>query len=289
MTPPTVAALLTVFNRKAHTLACLEALAAQGPAAGAEVRVVLVDDGSRDGTAAAVRERFPAVQVVDGSGQLYWNGGMRLAFATAMEGDPDFYLLLNDDTRLAPDALARLLATHAQKGGPGRPPCLVVGSTVDPGTGLQSYGGWTKGPWWNPAAFRLVAPGPEPLPCHTLNCNIALVPRDVAERAGNLDPAFTHSMGDIDYGLRALRAGCALWVAPGFLGECAANTGKGLWSEGALGPRELWKRLLGPKGLPPSEWGTFTSRHYGPFWPVHFAWPYAKAAGRALGLARRRR
>jgi len=282
VTVPRVHALLTAFNRKAETLACLERLAVQGRTAGADVRVVLVDDGSSDGTGDAVRQRFPEVRLLEGSGQLYWNGGMRLAFSVAMQEDPDFYLLVNDDTRLLPDALDRLLAAHAERTRTGARPCIVVGSTVDPGSGRQSYGGMLKGPRFNPGAFRMVEPGAEPLPCHTMNGNCALVPRDVARRVGNLDVAFTHSMGDIDYGLRALRAGCALWVAPGYLGECAANTGRGLWSERDLRPLDLWRRLLGPKGLPPSEWVIFTFRHYGPFWPLHFAWPYAKAGWKAL-------
>ena len=37
-------------------------------------------------TGAAVREAFPEVRVVEGSGQLYWNGGMRRAFEVAAPG-----------------------------------------------------------------------------------------------------------------------------------------------------------------------------------------------------------
>ncbi len=117
--------------------------------------------------------------------------------------------------------------------------------------------------------------------CDTCNFNCVLVPRDVAVRVGNLDAAFTHRMGDFDYGLRARHAGCSLWVAPGYVGECFANSGKGLWVEDAIGARELWRRLLGPKGLPPREWLVFTSRHFGPLWPAHFVWPYLKNAWRA--------
>jgi len=71
-------------------------------------------------------------------------------------------------------------------------------------------------------------------------------------------------------------------VAPGFAGECVGNSGQGLWVEASLGALELWGRLLGPKGLPPREWALFTSRHYGPFWPVYFGWPYLKHGWQAL-------
>ncbi len=273
---------MTVHNRRDQTLSCLERLAAQSRDLGAEIRVVLVDDASSDGTASAVRERFPEVRLVEGSGQLYWNGGMRRAFEVAMQDDPEFYLLLNDDTHLAAGALGRMLATHQERARSGEQACIVVGSTLDPESGRQSYGGWLRGPWFNPARFRIVEPGPTAKRCHTLNGNCVLIPRDVARRVGNLDPTFTHRMGDLDYGLRARRAGCSLWVAPGYVGECLENSGKGLWVEPSLGGREMWKRLLGPKGLPPREWGVFTYRHYGPFWPVNFAWPYVRYGWRTL-------
>lgn len=282
---PLVQVLLTVHDRRRETLACLERLTAQAREAAAEVRVVLVDDGSRDGTGQAVRAAFPEVRVVEGSGQLYWNGGMRRAFEVAAQDDPDFFLLLNDDTHLLPGALARLLATHRALTAEGEGACVVVGATVDPETGLQSYGGWRQGPRLNPARLTLVPPAEAPQRCDTMNGNCVLVPRAVAARVGNLDAAFTHRMGDLDYGFRATRAGCRLWIAPGYAGECLANSGRGLWVEAALGARERWRRLLGPKGLPPAEWLVYTSRHCGPLWPAHFAWPYLKNGWQSLARA----
>lgn len=280
--PPSVAVLMTVHDRKAQTLACLEQVAAQRPDAAVEISVVLVDDGCTDGTAGAVRDRFPDVLVVAGSGHLYWNGGMRRAFEVAMGADPDHYLLLNDDTHLLPGALRTLLATHAALAQTEGRPCLVVGSTVDPLTGKHSYGGWRRGGWLTPVRLELIAPGPAPKPCDTLHGNCVLVPREVVKRIGNLDAAFTHSMGDLDYGFRAARAGCGLWIAPGYLAQCVANTGKGLFVDAALPAREQWRRILGPKGLPPSEWLTFTSRYGGPLWPLNFCWPYVKIWWNAL-------
>jgi len=224
--------------------------------------------------------------VVPGPGHLFWNGGMRLAFEVAQRDDPDFYLLLNDDTYLHRGALRTLLEVHEERTRAEGRPCLVIGSAVDPVTGEQSYGGWRRGPRLIPTRFSRVPPGPQAIPCDTAHGNCVLVPRAVVRRIGLLDAVFTHAMGDLDYGLRAARAGCGLWLAPGYVATCQGNDGRGLFAEEGLGPRERWRRLIGPKGLPPRAWLTFNARHGGLLWPLTFCWPYLKAWLQALRPAR---
>src|SRR5215213_1125781 len=100
-----LAVLITCHNRRAKTIACLDALFTQARFAGG-FRVFLVDDGSTDGTREAVEAQFSNVTILRGNGTLFWCGGMRKAFAAAAPSDPDHYLWLNDDTRLDPDALS---------------------------------------------------------------------------------------------------------------------------------------------------------------------------------------
>jgi glycosyltransferase involved in cell wall biosynthesis len=67
---PLIAILLTCFNRRETTLACLASIEA-AVAGSADYRIVIVDDGSSDGTADAVRAAFPDAMLVIGSGNLY--------------------------------------------------------------------------------------------------------------------------------------------------------------------------------------------------------------------------
>lgn len=275
--PPRVTAVMACHDRRDRTLACLGTLAAQA-GHGAEVGVVVVDDGSSDGTAEAVRDEHPDVTLVRGDGQLWWNGGMRLGLATALaEHEPDHLWWLNDDTELDPDALAILLATHRdwRGGGPGP---IVVGSTRDPVTRELTYGGVARTDPRRPMRFDLVSPGPEPRAAETMNGNCVLVPRPVASEVGELDPAYRHAMGDYDYGLRARALGIEVVVAPGTVGTCARNPDP--WTSGDV--EETWRRLTGPRGLPPAEWRTFTRRWGGPLWPVYFASPYVRRLVRAV-------
>jgi GT2 family glycosyltransferase len=276
-----VAAVMTAFNRRDLTLGCVESLTKQSTTE-ATLDIFVTDDASSDGTAAALRSQFPDVTVLDGTGDLFWNGGMRLAFGTAIQGDYDYYLWMNDDTHLDDDAVARLLEVHRVLETRGEPPAIVVGATRDPETGELTYSGVRRPSRVRRLNFEIVKPGSEPRRCDTMNGNCVLIPREVVQRVGNLDPAFIQKMGDFDYGLRATAAGCSVWIAPGTIGTCAANPPP----DGAdLSFIEAWRLSWSTKQLAPGPWRVFSRRWAGRPWPVYWVSPYLRAG---LGLSRRR-
>lgn len=271
-----VCVIMACHNRREKTLACLRALTAQRLLAQVAIHALLVDDGSTDGTAEAVADAFPDVEILKGDGQLYWNGAMHRGLNAAMRGGYTFYVLLNDDTVLHTEAIDTVLSTYDQLVTGGHVNSIVVGSVSDPATGEISYGGLRRGPWWIPLRLARALPGAVPVQCDTFNANFVLIPASVAALVGNMDAAFTHASGDYDYGFRAQILGCRIWVAPGILGECQLNRGMGQWPDKTLPALVRWHRLLGPKGLPPREWLEFTRRHSGPFWPVFWINPYLR-------------
>lgn len=111
----TIAVLLTVFNRKDKTLKCLQHLFNQLPIEGYSIDVYLTDDGCTDGTPEAVKEQYPQVNIIHGDGNLFWNRGMYTAWEKAAQKGYDFYLWLNDDTILLPNALSKLLISSNNK------------------------------------------------------------------------------------------------------------------------------------------------------------------------------
>jgi GT2 family glycosyltransferase len=271
-----VCAVLTCFNRREATLrslACLEFAAKQ---AGITLSAVLVDDGSTDGSSQAVESTFDWVHVIPG-GDLYWNRGMRRGLAVATSrGGADFVLWLNDDTNLRPTALRQLLDTHhALRTRLGRE-VIVVGAAADEANGHVTYSGRARGSLLRPLQFSIVYDPNTPSPCDTMNGNIVLVPMAVALDVGNLDDTFEHSMGDIDYGLRARMKGHPIYVAPGIAGYCSQNSLIGTHLDSALSFRQRWNRITSRKELPPRSWFILTSRHGGILWPIHFVWPYLK-------------
>lgn len=268
--------MMTCHNRAACTVACLESIHAQIGLSDHDVSVVVVDDGSSDGTSHLVARRFPDVKLHHGDGNLFWAGGMRRAFEIARAMNPDVYVWVNDDTVLAADALVMLLDNSRGVDTALDAATIVVGATRDPITGDTSYSGWRRRGACAPGHFDKVPPNGEPVLCDTFNGNCVLISSEVVRRIGILDPAFTHSMGDFDYGLRATDAGCKIVLAPRHVGVCQSNLGSGSWVDETLGVRDRWRRLCGPKGLPPKEWLVFTRRHHGVLWPLYWLNPYAK-------------
>jgi GT2 family glycosyltransferase len=271
----TVTAVLTCFNRRELTLACLDHLQQAAHRAEVGLRVVLVDDASTDGTAAAVRSAFPAAQVIAGPGNLYWNRGMHLGLQHAMQQPCDHLLWLNDDTHLQPHALQHLLAEAAALQRRHGKPVLLVGATAD-GSGQVSYGGGVATSRWRRFAYQRAWQADQPVPCHAVNGNCVLVPWALAQAVGNLDPVFEHAMGDTDYALRCARAGFPVYAASGIVGFCSTNSRAQTFHDRSLGRRERWRRMLGRKGLPWRSWLHFTRRHGGLLWPLYFAWPYLR-------------
>lgn len=271
-----VVGVLTCFNRKPMTLACLEALHASAREANVDLQMIVVDDASSDGTAAAVRAGFPQVELIEGSGALFWNRGMHQGYGLAMQRPADYYLWINDDSHLVPDAIGRLLRQSVQLRQEQGKPVIVVGAMAERGSGRITYGGRVAGSSLRRFNYHMVWSPTEPMRCDVIEGNCVLIPREIALRVGNLDPVFEHAMGDTDYGLRAGRAGFGCFVSAGVIGYCSDNPVSGTHSDTSLPLRKRWRLLLGRKGLPVRSWLHFTRRHGGPLWPLYFSWPYAR-------------
>ena len=259
----TIAVLLTTFNRKEKTLACLENLQRQELSDDTRVKVFLTDDNSADGTAEAVKSSFPETYVFHGNGQLYWAGGMRSTWKQAMLHAPDYYLLLNDDTVLYENALAVLLDMAAHDN-----TSICVGSTRDDASGELSYGGskLKSNRYWS---SEKVFSETDTSEVDFANANIMLVPGAIVKRVGILSDRFTHSLADYDYCLKAKKKGFTIKVAPGFLGSCVDDHGNN-WKSANTTLKERIRYLKSPKGLAYSEYLWFIKEHFPLSYPSAF-------------------
>lgn len=265
-----VHAVLTCFNRRSKTKRCLTALYRQVPDDSVSVCAYVVDDGSTDGTSEMLRACFPQAEVIQGTGNLYWCGGMRVAWRAAARADPDYFLLLNDDTTLDSHALAVLIATA----GPPESRRIAVGAIRDPESGALTYGGVKD-------ALGNFPPRGAAEPCDTFNGNAVLIPRAVFRETGIFSEAYTHGMADYDYGFQARKLGMEIVQTPSFVGTCARNSLVGSWRDCSLSRLERLRLLRSPKGLPLREWVIYNRRNAGWRWPVRSVSPFIRVL---LGL-----
>ena len=258
-----IAVLLTTYNRKKKTLTCLRSLSRQELRDDVKLDVWITDDNSSDGTAEAVKFYFPDVTVLPGTGSLFWAGGMRNSWSNAIKEDYDYYLLLNDDTVLAENAIETLLLSQSGDG-----EAICIGSTCNE-EGKITYGG-KKLYSRRSLKSSFVHSMTDYLPCDLGNANIMLVPRSVTQKIGILSDAFTHGIADYDYTLKAKKLGIPVVVAPGFLGTCIHDNSKN-WKSSNVNLKDRISFLKSPKGLAYKEYLLFISAHFPLYYPAAFA------------------
>ena len=260
----TIAVLITCHNRKFKTLQCLSNLYTQeGIFTEFNLDVFLVDDASSDGTSEEVRKLFPTVNIIKGSGNLYWNRGMYLAWKNASEKSTfDYYLWLNDDTFLFNNALSILFQASDGKS-------IIVGTTQSKETLKPTYGGYLK--------HNLIIPNETIQYADYSNGNCLLIPFSVFQKIGALNPFYHHALGDFDYTLRAYKSGIKIFVSKKFVGFCEMHKDLPKWKSSSYSLKERIRFLYHPKsGCSPIEFFKFDCRHNGfllgilHFFTIHF-------------------
>lgn len=117
---PTLAVIIVAWNVRELLLRCLAATEAALVGADIATQIIVVDNASHDDTAAAVRQHFPHVTLLEPQRNLGFVGGNNLALrwlgfdrppnhAPHAPAPPDYVLLLNPDTAPQGDALAQLV------------------------------------------------------------------------------------------------------------------------------------------------------------------------------------
>ncbi|RRQ48845.1 glycosyltransferase family 2 protein [Maribacter algicola] len=267
-----IAVLLTCFNRKEKTLKALSALhkAHEIEKDRISMSIYLTDDGSTDGTGEAVKTAYPEIKVLQGTGDLYWAGGMRHSWTEAKKRDYDAYLLLNDDTFVESRLFTELLDTHTyclKKYGQGGVYC---GATKDKETQEYTYGGHN---FTNKffAAFKSVIPnGKTPQECELGNANIMWVSKNVVDKVGILSDGYVHGLADYDYTLKAVKEELPVLITPNYLGTCVNDHSNPYIKFPKLSFKQRLDFLYNPIGLDFKSNLTYNKRHF----PIRYPFVY---------------
>lgn len=214
-----ISIVIPVHNRREFTRQCLVCLAVQTYR---HVQIIVVDDGSTDGTEQMISQEFPDVIVLKGDGNLWWteatNWGIRYAQKYQDQAQENFVLTLNDDTRVAPNYLQTMLDAYRK-----HQPCLIGSVSVDSdnpekleyaGAAFELYtaGGRHLSEEYHNSYCELVA-RTSFVESHSLPGRGTLIPMEVFDRIGLYDSKkYIHYMADIEFSVRARKAGYRLIV-----------------------------------------------------------------------------
>ncbi len=98
--------VIPVYNRKDLTRGCLEALSKQTYK---DFKVIVVDDGSTDGTSNMITQEFPDTILLFGDGNLFWSGATNKGVRYALENGATYVMALNDDTVPREDFMEKMM------------------------------------------------------------------------------------------------------------------------------------------------------------------------------------
>ena len=207
-----VAAVVLSWNGREATLACLRSLAAAAP----RPWLVVVDNGSTDGSADAVAAEFPDALLVRNAENRGFAGGMNVGIQAALDAGADGVVTLNNDMEVEPGFLAPLVESVADPGVAAacaqvlfadEPPRVwYAGATFSP---TRGYSGRNTGYGGPP-----VPPATPPYESDRACGGAMLVRREVFERVGLFDETLFAYAEDTDWSLRARAVGLRVVVVP---------------------------------------------------------------------------
>lgn len=196
--------VIPVHNRRKFTEDCLISLRNQTTPAS---YIIIVDDGSTDGTKEMLRDEFPEVLVVQGNGNLFWTAAINLGIKKALSLKADYVLTLNNDTVAFPDFVEMMLLQAKDN-----PHSLLGALDIDMISKKPYYGGeifhWRSG-----ASKYLLETLTEENQkgIHEVSLFPArglLIPRIVFDTIGLFEEKeLPHYMADFDFTLLAIKKG----------------------------------------------------------------------------------
>jgi len=213
---PKVAIIILNWNGKEDTIECLESLK---HITYHNYEILLVDNGSNDGSVECFRERYPGMEIIENGENLGFAEGNNVGIQRAMEKGTDYVLLLNNDTVVDPEFLGELV-----KVAEGDERIGIVGPMIY----YYDYGGRKDVIWFAGGKIlrRIGQPFHDGL--HKIDkgqhdkmkdvgfitgCAL-LVKKEVIDKIGLLDVDYFAYFEDLDYNIKASKAGYSIVYSP---------------------------------------------------------------------------
>jgi GT2 family glycosyltransferase/glycosyltransferase involved in cell wall biosynthesis len=214
---PSIAAVILNYNTPDDTLLALRSLQASRRSPD---QVIVVDNGPDESCAEALAPLMSGIRFIRSPRNVGLSAGCNIGIRTALETGADMVLLVNSDAVLAPDTLERLETVLGAEPKAGLAAPLIL-SRAEPGVVASA------GIAYRPETGRMRHEGfgsrTEELcerparPTDVVSGCVMLVRRSLFEAIGLFDERYFYSFEDIEFCLRARRAGLASVLVPSAL------------------------------------------------------------------------
>jgi GT2 family glycosyltransferase len=270
--------VIPVYNRKEFTKECLLSLR---KTSFKKFKIIVVDDGSSDGTRDMLRFEFPEVVVLSTKGNQYWAATVNLGIKYAISKGATHILTLNNDTLATHEFLSNMMNWSKRK-----PDALIGALELDAFSKKACYGG-EKIDWFTHTTTYLldVLPDEDQKGLHEVSHYWGrglLIPVHIIREIGMFrEKVFPHYYADCDFTMLALKKGFKVYCnydAP--LYTFPAESGQNI-NRAKKNLRNYYNHLFSLKGGGNlRNFTLYTIRHC-PMWclPSHLLLGYVRRIG----------
>ncbi len=181
-----------------------------------DYKIIMVDNGSTDGSADALQRVFPEIEIIRNEKNLGFAGGENTGMRRALAEGAEYIAIINNDATADPDFLTELVSAAESEKGAGmlaskvyfydRPQILwYAGASFHPWIGWGRHRGFNMP---DRGQFDDIEETQRPCGCSML------VTKELCEKIGLLDERFFCYSEDIDWGMRAGKAGFKVLYVP---------------------------------------------------------------------------
>lgn len=205
---PSISIVIVTWNKRHDVINLLDSLL---PIAGDDIRVIVVDNASTDGSVEAIKKHPLSVTLLENLENLGGTGGFNTGIRYALENfEQDYIWLLDNDAEVKPDTLEKLVSVMEADNSIG-----IAGSCIldaaDRGLIVET-GGYVdeRTATWKPHLRyqpHSLYSGSSPVDVDYVPACSALVRKDVFDAIGIMDERYFLHWDDVDFGRAATEAG----------------------------------------------------------------------------------
>jgi GT2 family glycosyltransferase len=210
---PKIAIVILNWNGKDDTLECLASVFKLDYP---NFSVIVVDNGSTDGSVAAIRQDYPQVTLIETGRNLGYAGGNNVGIRYALDQNAEFIFLLNNDTIVSSNILTELISASKRF-----PEAGILGPKIYYYSKPEII--WSAGGYWDQAqqCFEQIGDGEidkgqfdQETPTDFIVGCALFIKAECFHKIGLLDEGFFLNYEEIDFEYRAKQHGFKLLYVP---------------------------------------------------------------------------